>query len=131
MEPVDLGSCTPDLDGALADFSRFVELDHTFVGRPVLDQQAKEGTAQRLCGLSVEEPGAIPRHGTPIYSGEERVTEATSGGLSPTLGKGIALAYLPTALTSPGTPLGLEIRGREAAGQVVALPFLKAGRPRT
>jgi len=110
---------------------RFVDLDHAFVGSPVLEKEHAEGVKQRLVGIEVTEPGAIPRHGTPIRANGQPVTVATSGGVSPTLGKGLALAYLPPALGSLGTNLTLEIRGREVPGQVVALPFLKAGRPRT
>ncbi|HYA54546.1 MAG TPA: glycine cleavage system aminomethyltransferase GcvT [Thermoplasmata archaeon] len=110
---------------------RFVDFDHVFVGSTVLAKEKAEGPKRRLVGIELTEPGAIPRHGTPIRSGGAPVTEATSGGLSPTLGKGIALAYLPPELTAPGTALTLDIRGREAAGQVVPLPFLKSSRPRT
>jgi aminomethyltransferase len=110
---------------------RFVDFDHVFVGSPTLEKERAEGPKQRLVGIEVDEADAIPRHGTPVRSAGKPVTEATSGGLSPTLGKGIALAYLPSALTAPGTALTLEIRGREVAGRVVPLPFLKAARTRT
>ncbi len=110
---------------------RFVDFDHVFVGSPTLEKERAEGPKQRLVGIEVDEADAIPRHGTPIRSAGKPVTEATSGGLSPTLGKGIALAYLPSALTAPGTALTLDIRGREVAGRVVPLPFLKAARTRT
>jgi aminomethyltransferase len=109
---------------------RFVDFDHEFVGRAQLEKERKEGPAQRLVGIEVTQEGAIPRHGTPVRSGGQTVAEATSGGMSPNLGHGIALAYLPPALAAPGTPVALEIRGREVAGQVVALPFVKAVRTR-
>jgi glycine cleavage system T protein (aminomethyltransferase) len=110
---------------------RFVDFDHVFVGGPALEKERSEGPKRRLAGIEVTEAGAIPRHGTSVRSAGKAVTEATSGGLSPTLGKGIALAYLPPELAPPGTELTLEIRGREAPGRVVSLPFLKAARPRT
>jgi len=108
---------------------RFVAFDHAFVGRPALEKQKADGPAVRLAGIEVNEEGAIPRHGTPVQSGGATVAEATSGGLSPDLGHGIALAYLPRALATPGTPLALEIRGREVPARVVALPFVRS--PRT
>lgn len=110
---------------------RFVDFDHVFVGAPVLEKERTDGVKCRLVGIEVTQAGAIPRHGTPVRKDGKPVTEATSGGLSPTLGKGIALAYVPPDLTPAGTPLVLEIRGREVAGQVVPLPFLKSARPRT
>jgi aminomethyltransferase len=107
---------------------RFVEFDHPFVGRVALEKEKADGPAVRLAGIAVEEPGAIPRHGTPVRSDGKVVTELTSGGLSPDLGHGIGLAYLPTALAAPGTALALEIRGREVPARVVPLPFVAAAK---
>ena len=105
---------------------RFVDLDHPFVGRPALDQQHAEGPKVRMVGIEVTTPGAIPRHGTPVLVGGQVVTQATSGGLSPTLNVGIALAFLPRESTAPGTEVELEIHGTMVPGRVVPLPFLKA-----
>ena len=109
---------------------RFVDLDHPFVGHEALEAQAKEGVKVRLAGLMVDEPGAIPRHGTPVRFKETVVATTTSGGLSPTLQHGIALAYLPRPLDAPGTELTLELRGRAVPARVVPLPFLPAVKER-
>lgn len=113
------GNRTP-LDAAQ---ERFVEFDHAFVGRPVLDQQKLEGTVLRFAGLTADEPSAIPRPGMSVRHEGKTVGTVTSGAQSPTLKIGIALAYLPTALAVPGTPVTFDIRGREAPGKVVPLPF--------
>ena len=105
---------------------RFVDFDREFVGRPTLDKERADGTPVRFAGMQTDEAGAIPRHGTPILSNGQRVAEATSGGLAPGLGRGIALAYLPRALLAPGTPVSLDIRGRAAPGRVVPLPFVRS-----
>jgi aminomethyltransferase len=109
---------------------RFVEMDHEFVGRTVLEKQLKDGLAVRLAGILVDEPNAIPRHGTPVLHGGAVVATITSGGLSPSLDRGIALAFLPVALTAVGTELGLEIRGRTVAARVASLPFYPASAAR-
>jgi aminomethyltransferase len=105
---------------------RFVDLDHPFVGRPVLEKERSDGPKVRLTGIVVERDGAIPRHGTPVLANGAPVATATSGGLSPGLGKGVALAFLPPALGTPGTPVALQIRGEAVPGRVVALPFVRA-----
>ena len=102
---------------------RFVEFDHPFVGRVALEQQRAAGPSVRLAGLRLEEEGAIPRHGAAVLAGGDRVAVVSSGGLSPSLGRGIALAYLPTALASRGTELSVEVRGRLVPARVVDLPF--------
>jgi aminomethyltransferase len=52
-----------------------------------------------------------------------QVGTVTSGALSPTLGHPIAMAYVPSALSAPGTALTVDIRGAKAPVEVVALPF--------
>jgi aminomethyltransferase len=104
---------------------RFVDFDHAFVGREALEKQQKEGLALQLVGLSVAEEGIVPRHGTPVLRDGQPAGTVTSGGLSPTLPRGIALAYLPPPLAAVGTHVELEVRGRRSAAEVVALPFWK------
>jgi aminomethyltransferase len=102
---------------------RFVDFQHAFVGKSALEKQREEGPKMRLVGLEVREPGAIPRHGTPVLVAGKEVARVTSGGLSPTLGYGVALAYLPPELTAPGTTVAFPLRGREVPAKVVVLPF--------
>ena len=103
---------------------RFVEFDHPFVGRSALEAQRAKGPPVRLVGIEMAEPGAIPRHGSAVFADGAQVAVATSGGLSPGLGRGIALAYLPPELARAGTELSVDVRGRRSPGRVVALPFV-------
>ena len=105
---------------------RFVEFDHPFVGREALEAQKAKGLTARLAGIEVVAPGAIPRHGTPVLHDGAAVGVVTSGGMSPTLQHGIALAYLPPDLGRPGTEVGLDLRGQTVPAKVAALPFLRA-----
>jgi aminomethyltransferase len=49
-----------------------------------------------------------------------------SGTVSPTLGYGIAMAYLPPA-AEPGSPVRIVIREREVQGEVAPTPFYTEG----
>jgi aminomethyltransferase len=49
----------------------------------------------------------------------------TSGSPSPTLGKNIALAYVPPAMAGLGTVIWVEIRSQRCRAQVVATPFYR------
>jgi aminomethyltransferase len=51
------------------------------------------------------------------------VGRVTSGTLAPMLDVGVALAYVPKALSEPGTRLGFDVRGRTATGVVVKGAF--------
>jgi len=103
---------------------RFVEFDHPFVGRTALEEQRAKGVAVRLVGIELTERGAIPRHGSAVFAGGSQVAVATSGGLSPGLGRGIALAYLPKDIAKAGTELTIDVRGKPAPARVVDLPFV-------
>jgi aminomethyltransferase len=110
---------------------RFVAFDHAFVGRAPIEKEATDGPAVKLSGLELTIEGAIPRHGTPVKADGKPLTQVTSGGLSPDLGHGIALAYLPRELAEPGRMVSLEIRGKDVPARVVPLPFVPARRTRT
>jgi aminomethyltransferase len=78
-----------------------------------------EGVKKRLVGIKMEERG-IPRHGYPaLNKDEEEIGVVTSGGLSPTLGYGIAMAFVPSAYRKRGTELYIQIRKKPVKGKVV------------
>ena len=41
------------------------------------------------------------------------------------LDEGIGLAYVPTALTEPGTEITIDLRGRPRRARIVPKPFIK------
>ena len=53
------------------------------------------------------------------------IGEVTSGTLSPTLGKSIAMAYVDSAHTAEGTQLSADLKGTLNPAKVVKLPFYK------
>jgi aminomethyltransferase len=119
-----------DLDEARtpleAGLGFFVKLDKPdgFVGREALLAQRAAGVLTRLAAVRMLEKGPPPRHGYAVLSaGGDRLGELTSGSLSPSLGLGIGLAYLPAASAKPGTPLLLEVRGKTYPAEVVRKPF--------
>jgi aminomethyltransferase len=109
---------------------RFVEFDHEFVGREALLKQKETGVPVRWVGLTLTDPTAIPRHGHVVLVGSERVGVVTSGGFSPTLQRGIALAYVAAPLAAPGSSMTIDIRGRPVEATVVPLPFVPSRSPK-
>ncbi len=94
-----------------------------FLGREAILQAKKRGPKQLLVGLMAEEP-CIPRHGHEIEADGARVGRVTSGTFSPTLGKGIAMAYVEPEYEEDGTRVSVEIRGKPCVCRVVPIPFL-------
>jgi aminomethyltransferase len=106
-----------------------LEMPKAFIGRAVLEAQTASGAPRRLVGLQLQ-GRAIPRHGYPVLApgaaaGDPPIGEVTSGGWSPCLEAGIALASVPAAHAKLGTTLAVEIRGRLEPAQVVKRPFYR------
>jgi len=97
-----------------------------FIGRDVLVQQKEAGVTRRLVGLTLTDRG-FPRHGYPIASQDQDVGEVTSGVVSPSLGIGVAMGYVPTELSKPGTEVGIRIRNKVIPAIVKRPPFYTEG----
>jgi len=97
-----------------------------FLGRDALVAQKEAGLPRKLVGFEVEGRG-IARQGHAVLSGEggAPVGVVTSGTWSPTFEKALGLAYVPPDLAAPGTPLTLDVRGRQLAARVVETPFYR------
>ena len=94
-----------------------------FLGRDALARQKEEGVPRKLVGFEMVDRG-IARHGYPAKTAHGPGV-VTSGTHSPTFGKPIGLALLPTAASAVGTVFEVDIRGRQAAARVVPTPFYK------
>jgi aminomethyltransferase len=113
---------------AEAGLGRSVKLEGKgdFVGRAAIE--AGKPVARTLVGLRSEGRRA-GRQGYAVLDSVGTdgavVGEITSGALSPTLGYPIAMAYVDTAVSAPGTELFIDVRGTAIAASVVPLPFYK------
>lgn len=120
----DIDDSTTPLEAGLKWLVHF-DSKGDFIGRDVLEKQATAGVKRRLVALQME-GRHIARHGYAVASGGKIVGEVTSGTLSPTLGKAIALVYVPTELSKVGTTVEVEIRGKRYPAKVVKKPFYKS-----
>jgi aminomethyltransferase len=115
-----------------AGLGRVVRLDraHRFVGREALEVVAGSPPRRQLVGLELLERG-VPRHGYAVHleGGESAIGEVTSGTLSPTLGRPIAMAYVPPAAAGAGTMLEIAVRTTRVPARVVPLPFYRRATP--
>ena len=97
-----------------------------FVGRDALAAQKEAGVTRRLVGLRLTGKG-FPRPGYDVVSGGEVVGRVTSGTVSPTLGFGVALGYVPVELSKAGTEVQIDARGRLVEAVVQRPPFYTEG----
>lgn len=71
-------------------FAVKVNKEADFIGKEVLKNQKENGVPRKLAGIEMIDRG-IPRHGYPVYKGEELIGEVTTGTQSPTLKRILAL----------------------------------------
>ncbi len=112
-----------------AGLDRYCKMEKgDFIGRAALERAKSAGLTRTLVGLEMVERG-IARDGYCCCNqAGEVIGVVTSGSPSPTLGKNIALAYVPPAMSTIGTPIYVEIRSQKAKAQVVPTPFYKRAR---
>lgn len=94
-----------------------------FLGRDVLERQKLAGVSRSLRGLSTQ-GRRPPREGQSVLRDGVQIGTITSGNFSPTLGHGIALAFLDPDV-QPGDVLDIDLRGTAVPATVVKLPFVE------
>jgi aminomethyltransferase len=109
-----------------AGLDRYCKMEKgEFVGCAALASAKAAGLKRSLVGIEMIDRG-IARDEYRCYSeAGEMIGMVTSGSPSPTLGKNIALAYVPPAMATLGTEVYVEIRGQKCKAQVVPTPFYK------
>jgi aminomethyltransferase len=98
-----------------------------FPGEPIILDELEGGTTQRRVGLAPADRTPI-RAGAPVFAedgGGPPVGRVTSGGFGPSLDRPIAMGYVPTSLSEPGTKLFAEVRGKRLTVAVNRLPFIE------
>jgi aminomethyltransferase len=97
-----------------------------FPGAEKILSELEHGTARRRVGLKPE--GRAPvREGAPLFAdagSSEPIGRVTSGGFGPSLNAPVAMGYLPTSQTEPGTLVFAELRGQRLPLRVAATPFV-------
>lgn len=121
----DIDPTTSPVEGALTfALSRSRKERADFNGAERVLKELADGPARVRVGLSVKE-GAPAREGAEIADADGNVIgKVTSGGPSPTLGRNIAMGYVPPAFAELGTDLKVIVRGKAAAAEVIAMPFV-------
>ena len=119
--PLHGNDITPETDAISAGLGWTCALDtKEFTGFEELRRIKARGPERKLVSFVMEEK-AIPRQGMPIEGGGE----VTSGTHSPMLDVGIGMGYVPSATTSPGTELTIDVRGNKRRARVVKRPIYR------
>ena len=123
----DIDATTTPLEAGLKWTVKFKAGD--FIGRDALVAQRKAKIQRKLVCLEMRSRG-IARHGHKLHLPDgdslgQEVGFVTSGTKSPTLGRAIALGYVPRTHFKAGSRLLVEVRGKAVEAEVVKGPFYK------
>ncbi len=109
-----------------AGLDRYCKMEKVdFVGRAALERAKAAGLRRTLVGIEMMDRGIARDKYCCCNEAGEPIGAVTSGSPSPTMGKNIALAYVPPSYSAVGTVLYVEIRGQKCKAQVVPTPFYK------
>jgi aminomethyltransferase len=92
--------------------------DTGFVGSDAVRAVRTDGPREKLVPFAMTGPG-IARQGNPVVGGGE----VTSGTMSPCLGIGIGMAYVPADRAEPGTRIEIDVRGKPRQAEVREKPL--------
>ena len=94
--------------------------DTGFIGADAVRAVREAGPTEKLVPFTLTGAG-IARQGNPVVGGGE----VTSGTLSPCLGIGIGMAYVPAERAEPGTALEIDVRGKVRPAVVGTKPLYR------
>ncbi|MFF4573962.1 FAD-dependent oxidoreductase [Streptomyces sp. NPDC001410] len=100
-----------------------VKLDKgDFVGKAALERR-KADVRRRLSCLTIDDPRAVVMGKEPVYDGDRAVGYVTSAAHGHTIGKGIAYAWLPAELATPGTTVHIGYFDQRVEATVAEEPL--------
>lgn len=101
-----------------------VNKDGQYLGGDIIRAVVESGPKKMLVGLELDGKRTA-RQGTTVMLNDLQVGEVTSGCMSPTLGKSVAMAYVAADFAGIGTTLGIDFKREVVQATVVPLPFYK------
>lgn len=118
----DIDDTTSPYEAGLGWVTKFTK---DFVNHEQLLEHKEKGVDRKLIAFKMDER-AIPRGGYEIKdSSQQDLGMVTSGTMSPSMGIGIGMGYVPPIFATPGSKIHIQIRKKLVPATVVKLPFYK------
>jgi aminomethyltransferase len=118
----DINENTSPIEAGLGWITKFSK---KFINHKKLKTQNDGEVSRKLVGLELIDKG-IARNGYLVVdSNSFNIGVITSGTISPTLSKAIALAYVSKDFSDLGVEVFVQIRSKQIRAKVISLPFVK------
>ena len=95
-----------------------------YPGAEIVRREMASGPRRKRVGIQPEGRAPAREQTQVVDANGGAIGIVTSGGYGPTIGKPIAMGYVPMASAVSGTPVGLVVRGKPLPATVVSMPFI-------
>ena len=118
----DINDTTSPIEAGLGWITKF---NKKFINANNLKIEQKNGPKRKLVGLELKDKG-IARNGYNILDSKDvEIGKITSGSMSPTLNKAIAMGYISSEMSDIGNEVFVQIRNKKIRSIIISLPFVK------
>ena len=118
----DIDDSTSPIEAGLSWICKF---NNPFTNSEALEAEKQRTPERKLVAFKLDERG-IPRQGYDIVDSQGKtIGNVTSGTMSPSLGIGIGLGYVPKVFAKTDSKIAIQIRKKAVPATVVKLPFYK------
>lgn len=118
----DINDSTSPIEAGLGWITKFSK---EFINSENLKKQKEEGVKRKLVGVELLDKGIARKDYSLVDELGNEIGVVTSGTMSPTLNKAIAMAYVDSNHKDIGNEVYIKIRKKLIKAKVVSLPFVK------
>ncbi len=119
----DINDETSPFEAGLGWITKFTK---DFVNSEALAKEKAHGPERKLVAFELDERG-IPRHDYDIVDTQgKKIGVVTSGTMSPSMGRGIGLGYVPKIFSEIGSKIHIQVRKKAIPATIVKLPFYRS-----
>ena len=113
----------PDFTAAESGLDTFIDWNKDFIGKEAAERENRNGTKQKLVTLTIESEEIDVSNDEAILKNGEPIGYVSSGGYAHYVKKSLALGYVPTEHSKPGTKVQVEILGEMYNAEVQDKPL--------
>mgnify|MGYP006278698301 CR=1 FL=1 len=110
------------IEARLTKFVKFTKND--FIGKDALEKSLDAEFTRRLVAFEMMDK-SIPRKDHTVFFKEMKIGRVTSGTYSPTMKKGIGMAYVDKIISSPDTEINIVINNKPHPATIRKRPLYK------
>ena len=118
----DINDFTSPIEAGLGWITKFTK---EFVNSENLKKQKEEGVSRKLVAIELIDKGIARKDYLIVDVDGKEIGVITSGTMSPTLNKSIALGYVSSEYKSVDSEIYIQVRKKQIKANVVSLPFVK------